>query len=487
MGSEHIKLLRRPLPPKKLQPLHRPFRKTFLSDPSVESLPSGSIHGIEWSFYDTSLWDFNPELSYIIPVPLYLLAPDSPPLPHEITNSFPSRPQRTFSRPPILDLLKDQPRFAPPPPCFLLNDFMEAAQSRPELVGRGRLLRKTILSRCNYRKLVDMFLSEIHSGHQCKVANQILSSDEIPPASRRIPERQIIYELAAQVRMELRAQMLCVRHFLEEPLSQFQQNSLELWKTNNSEHVQQQSMYPMKEVILSSFPVKHFQGSCRSSSPFHPSAECVMISLSELAILECLSQRSKALSLKAHFISQLPELSPLVQSLLYLNLSFNDFTVFPVEVCDLVHLEVLKLRDNPIEEIPANIENLHNLKTLVISFCKITTLPSQLYHLPFLKHLDMSHNLISSISSEIKNLRSLQCLNLEGNQLEALPAGVLSLSLTELRLSGNYTHPLLWSRNTVNTPPSLTHSAAHTLAHTHPQPHYSNLPAAAQTTLNRCV
>lgn len=54
----------------------------------------------------------------------------------------------------------------------------------------------------------------------------------------------------------------------------------------------------VEELILRSAPVKHFQGSCRASSPFRPAAECVRITLTELAILDCLTQRGTALNLK---------------------------------------------------------------------------------------------------------------------------------------------------------------------------------------------
>ncbi|XP_072542772.1 uncharacterized protein [Salminus brasiliensis] len=469
MASDHVQLLRRPLPPKKLQPILKPLLQTDVLGAAEEPI--------------LSPWDFDPQLPRAAPTPLSLLSPVPPAMSPTITNSFPFRPRRTFHQSRLLDLLCDHPRYAQPPPCFSLNDFQESAQSVLELTRPDHLLNTMVQSHCNYRKLVDLFLSELHSGHQSQVANQTLSWEELPQAKRRIP--QIICELVVQVRMELQARMECVWRSADNPLFQTERNSVELWTQDKTraEHTHP-NLYPENEV-MSFFPVKYFQGFCRSSSPFQPAAECVTITLAELAVLECLTQRGTALKLKAHFIAQLPDLSPLHQSLLYLNLSFNDFTVFPVEVCELARLEVLKLRDNPIEEIPPEIEKLLNLKTLIISFCKIKVLPSQFYHLASLQHLDASHNLISSLSNEIKNLRSLQYLNVEGNQLEALPGGILCVSLSELRLGGNYTHPLLWILNSTNSPPSLTHSAARALALTHPQEQYSSLPPAAQLALSR--
>ncbi|KAI4898147.1 hypothetical protein NFI96_023059, partial [Prochilodus magdalenae] len=461
------------------------YCRSSLRSTGVESGPSvvhKGTEGWEWSCHDTSLWNFEPESPHVTPIPLSARSPTPLATPTEITNSFPFRPRRTFSRSLLLDLLKDHPRFAQPPPCFLLNDFLESAHEwdQPE-----QLLRKAVLSHCNYKKLVDLFLSELHSGRQRDVANQILNLEDLPQVMHRIPQRQIMCEQAALVRRERQAQMVCVWHSADEPLSRIEQNSVELWMPDKSEakHLKH-DICPVNQVILSTFPVKHFQGFCRSSSPFQPAAECVMIALSELAVRECLEQCSTALSLKAHFIAQLPDLSPLAQSLLYLNLSFNNFSAFPVEVCELAQLEVLKLRDNPIEEIPAEIKKLLNLKTLVLSFCKITTLPSQLYHLPSLQHLDVSHNLISSLNSEIKNLRSLKYANFEGNQLEGLPVGILSVPLSELRVGGNYTHPLLLNINSVNSPPSLKHTAARILALIKPEQRYCSLPPDVHLTLS---
>ena len=58
------------------------------------------------------------------------------------------------------------------------------------------------------------------------------------------------------------------------------------------------------------------------------------------------------LSLKAHFIPSLPDLSPLSHTLVYLNLSFNDLKVFPSTVLELKQLVCLKMRNNPLKEIP---------------------------------------------------------------------------------------------------------------------------------------
>jgi hypothetical protein len=51
------------------------------------------------------------------------------------------------------------------------------------------------------------------------------------------------------------------------------------------------------------------------------------ITPAHLAIIDCLLRNGIALSLKAHFIDELPDLASLRKSLVYLNLSFNNFKV----------------------------------------------------------------------------------------------------------------------------------------------------------------
>lgn len=47
----------------------------------------------------------------------------------------------------------------------------------------------------------------------------------------------------------------------------------------------------------------------------------------DIAVLDALVTGGAVLSLKAHYIQTLPDISPIISSLRYLNLSFNNFTV----------------------------------------------------------------------------------------------------------------------------------------------------------------
>ncbi|KAJ8310117.1 hypothetical protein KUTeg_011982 [Tegillarca granosa] len=122
--------------------------------------------------------------------------------------------------------------------------------------------------------------------------------------------------------------------------------------TSKSIQYKQDTEMPGVDSIFQSARSRYFQGSGRSRSPFTAQGDN-MISPSELAILDCLINGGKVLSLKAHFILQLPDISPLIK------------TLFPREILEIKQLEVLKLRNNPLRDLPLDISRLKNLRVLV--------------------------------------------------------------------------------------------------------------------------
>ena len=52
-----------------------------------------------------------------------------------------------------------------------------------------------------------------------------------------------------------------------------------------------------------------------------------LISPAEVAVLESMMEGGRQHNLKAHFLTQLPDLCPLTATLTYLNVSFNDLRV----------------------------------------------------------------------------------------------------------------------------------------------------------------
>ncbi|XP_043853843.1 leucine-rich repeat-containing protein 63 [Dromiciops gliroides] len=179
------------------------------------------------------------------------------------------------------------------------------------------------------------------------------------------------------------------------------------------------------------------------------------LNLAKVAIMKCHEHGRNALSFKGFFIERCPNLSILARQLVYLNLAFNSFSIFPPEVLVLINLQVLIMRNNPIKEIPSDIEALKKLKIFVISFNLLTSLPNGLFALSELEFLDVSYNEIVSIPNEIKYLSNLNNLNLDGNELKTMPPGILKLSPDVLSIENNYIHPLLWKENCKNDVQSL--------------------------------
>ncbi|XP_063069655.1 uncharacterized protein LOC134460938 [Engraulis encrasicolus] len=492
MTSQHTPLLRRPLPPKELPPL-KPPPSPLLSGPALQKevyeSERAAVGGASGCCSPVASWECCMPQPTPLPSPCQqhgMPLPSSSPSPcqqHGMPSLPPGRLRRHTTTLPRMQHLLHGPsehlRYAPAPPLFLLNSFLLPVpgpdQSQLPLLARRRVLG---------RRWVEQLLVGLHSAGQTQVTNQLLSSEEIiPPAQQsRVPRRQMLCELQALLHLRsLRSVCEC-----NKPSPEEKEEDVE--NTTVHTHTHHSTPYPGNEVMLNAVTTKHFQGVRRTHSPFEPAGGWGGITPSQLAILHTHTHASTHLSLKAHFISQLPDVSLLADTLQYLNLSFNTLTELPLEVCSLHGLQHLKMRSNPLSRLPSEIQTLRSLRTLTLSFCKLEELPTELYSLPCLQHLDVSYNLLTALSSDIRNLKSLRQLNVEGNQMFGLPAGVMSLSLWQLQMDLNYTHPALWRLHT-HTPQRLQDIAAHTLTHalTHTHTHLQTdtLPPHAQHSLSR--
>ncbi|XP_069826256.1 leucine-rich repeat-containing protein 63 [Dendropsophus ebraccatus] len=305
------------------------------------------------------------------------------------------------------------------PPEFTFDDVIATSGNVSDF------LRKHTVSKLHYRIMEDN-IARLQHKPQKRVHSVVLSSDHLPARSERIP-------LRLQLALEQQKAML---------------------KEEDGMNVQRD------DSIRQLFKSQRLQ----NSQTLHDEQSKILATHCELAMLECLVNGGHALSLKAYFISRLPDLTPLYNSLFYLNLSFNEFWQFPTEVYNLEQLESLKLRNNPFKDIPYGIHKLKKLRTLIVSFCSLSSLPDGLFLLPHLQVLDVSYNNIVSIPNEISNLRALEFLNVEGNSLPGLPCGALKLKLKHLRVGNNRMHPLFWRENTHIQPQRLLDLAAMSFA-----------------------
>ncbi|KAF9438205.1 hypothetical protein BGZ76_009223 [Entomortierella beljakovae] len=153
----------------------------------------------------------------------------------------------------------------------------------------------------------------------------------------------------------------------------------------------------------------------------------------------------------------------------YLNLSHNQFTEVPMELCQLSQLQVLILSQNRIEgPFPHQVcSSLTQLKTLKLCSNQITSLPHTLscldqleslsmgsvyggnlltsfpanciQYMTALRELDLSHNKICHLPADIGHVNShLRQLIVSDNKLEAIPKSIgLCKELRNLNLGRN--------------------------------------------------
>ncbi|KAM3933079.1 leucine-rich repeat-containing protein 63 [Leptodactylus fuscus] len=349
---------------------------------------------------------------------------------------FPSKRRHKQQVVNVLPNETENPAYRHLPPEFIFNDITVNSDTCAGNVSN--LLRKQTVSKLHYRIMEDN-IARLQQRNQEKVHSVVLSSDNLPEISQRIPPRLLL---------ALEQQRAMVK---------------EEGGTN----------MPGEDSIQQLLKLQRLQ----NSQVLHDEQSKILATHCDLAMLECLINGGHALSLKAYFISKLPDLTPLYNSLLYLNLSFNEFWQFPTEVYNLEHLESLKLRNNPMKEIPYGIHKMKKLRIFIASFCSLSSLPAGLFLLPYLQVLDVSYNNITSLPRDISNLRSLEFLNVEGNSLPALPCGVLKLKLKCLRVGNNRMHPLFWRENTHIQPQRLQDLAAMSFAKNNMFHYFTDIPS----------
>ncbi|MFX1385634.1 MAG: leucine-rich repeat domain-containing protein [Promethearchaeota archaeon] len=125
-------------------------------------------------------------------------------------------------------------------------------------------------------------------------------------------------------------------------------------------------------------------------------------------------------------------------SLVRLGLSGNKLKKIPKWISLFQSLKVLDLYDNKINKLPSSIGSLKSLEILVLRNNHLSHLPTSLIDLKNLKKLNLSWNNFSFLPEWIGELTLLEELNLWGNQLESLPESIRLLSnLKILDLSFN--------------------------------------------------
>lgn len=148
------------------------------------------------------------------------------------------------------------------------------------------------------------------------------------------------------------------------------------------------------------------------------------------------------------------QLSYRLSKLELVNLSGNQFTQFPYQLLDCRSLREIYLGSNKIGMLPRTWEQLSQLEVLYLGGNQIKCVPDELSQLKSLSSLNLSNNLIGSLPSSLARLKNMTSLYLQGNNLTTLPVELVKLNIRELSLRNN---PLVkrFARDFVYNVPSL--------------------------------
>ncbi|MEH1856413.1 MAG: COR domain-containing protein [Nostoc sp.] len=160
--------------------------------------------------------------------------------------------------------------------------------------------------------------------------------------------------------------------------------------------------------------------------------------LSSLPPEICHLSNLTTLSLFNNQLSSLPPEIYQLSNLTELDLSDNQLSSLPPEISQLSNLTTLYLYNNQLSSLPPEISQLSNLTTLYLYNNQLSSLPLEICQLSYLTTLYLSDNQLSSLPPEISQLSNLTTLYLNKNQLSSLPSEISQLcNLTWLYLNNN--------------------------------------------------
>lgn len=116
-----------------------------------------------------------------------------------------------------------------------------------------------------------------------------------------------------------------------------------------------------------------------------------------------------------------------IETITILDLSNQNLTSIPIEICNLKNLEILDLFGNFIKIIPPEIGLLTNLKAIYLNYNELTSIHVEIKNLTKLQKVCLNDNHLTELPTEICNLTSLKELYLENNKLKSLPIEILKI------------------------------------------------------------
>jgi hypothetical protein len=134
-----------------------------------------------------------------------------------------------------------------------------------------------------------------------------------------------------------------------------------------------------------------------------------------------------------------PNTVGLIQSLRFLDISFNKISELPRSVIGLKKLEVLLAERCVMSALPDTMIYMDRLEFLDLSNNKFTRFPIELSAMVSLKTLNLSNNSIPLLPRNICSMTKLDVLDLKRNQLRALPVEFVDVfeSVGQVNLDSN--------------------------------------------------
>lgn len=118
------------------------------------------------------------------------------------------------------------------------------------------------------------------------------------------------------------------------------------------------------------------------------------------------------LNLSLQTLERLPYEFTQLTNLKILDISYNNFESFPVQILSCINLDTLNLKLSHIDDIPTEISKLKNLKKLILDDNRLSCFPMAVTDLAELRELSISNGNVKAIPIEIAKLTKLEKLDL---------------------------------------------------------------------------
>uniref|UniRef100_A0A3B4F5U1 Leucine-rich repeat protein SHOC-2 n=1 Tax=Pundamilia nyererei TaxID=303518 RepID=A0A3B4F5U1_9CICH len=134
-----------------------------------------------------------------------------------------------------------------------------------------------------------------------------------------------------------------------------------------------------------------------------------------------------------------PRLVEFQSSLSEVNLGFNRLISCSPDICKLLQLTHIDLRNNQLSDLPSEMQNLTKLRSIILVYNRFKSFPDVLYETLSLETILLANNQVCEVDpSRLMKLTHLSTLDLANNDLLNIPPELgLCTSLRCLSLEGN--------------------------------------------------